>query len=223
MRDVVGVHDRAGVLGVALGAGLVAEDPEGDDDHVERAVPPCDVVEHAALGGQVVGVELDGVDGRRARVPHGLHLRGQVGAAARGEHDGRPFGEAPGHGDPDLAAAAEYDDRLAHGGQTVTRRKHGRPTVGGVPEMRFEVRWPDGSRREYYSPSLVVEDYLKPGVAYPLADFVGRSREALQQASDRVRAAYGMPCSLAAASLARIERAAAAFGEGEVRVQRFKR
>jgi len=38
-----------------------------------------------------------------------------------------------------------------------------------------------------------------------------------------VRAAYGMPCSLAAASLARIERAAAAFGEGEVRVQRFKR
>ncbi|HKQ42096.1 MAG TPA: MSMEG_0570 family nitrogen starvation response protein [Pseudonocardia sp.] len=89
--------------------------------------------------------------------------------------------------------------------------------------MRFEVRWPDGSRREYYSPSLVVEDYLKPGVAYPLADFLGRSREALQQASDRVRAAYGMPCSLAAASLARIERAAAAFGEGEVRVQRFKR
>ena len=66
--------------------------------------------------------------------------------------------------------------------------------------MRFEVRWPDGSRREYYSPSLVVEDYLKPGEAYPLADFVGRSREALQQASDRVRAAYGMPCSLAAAS-----------------------
>ena len=69
----------------------------------------------------------------------------------------------------------------------------------------------------------MVEDYLKPGVAYPLADFLGRSREALQQASDRVRAAYGMPCSLAAASLARIERAAAAFGEGEVRVQRFKR
>jgi hypothetical protein len=32
-----------------------------------------------------------------------------------------------------------------------------------------------------------------------------------------------MPCSLAAASLARIERSAASFGEGEVRVQRFKR
>jgi uncharacterized repeat protein (TIGR04042 family) len=89
--------------------------------------------------------------------------------------------------------------------------------------MRFEVRWPDGTRREYYSPSLVVEDYLQPGNAYPLADFLRRSREALRQASERVRAAYGMPCSLAAASLARIERAAATFTEGEVRVQRIRR
>ncbi len=91
-----------------------------------------------------------------------------------------------------------------------------------MPEMRFEVRWPDGSRREYYSPSFVVEDYLQPGRAYPVADFVGRSREALRQASERVRAAYGMPCSLAAASLASIERAAATFAEGEVEVQRFR-
>jgi uncharacterized repeat protein (TIGR04042 family) len=92
-----------------------------------------------------------------------------------------------------------------------------------VPEMRFEVRWPDGSRREYYSPSLVVEDYLQPGRSYPLTDFLGRSREALRQASERVRAAYGMPCSLAAASLASIERAASTFADGEVSVQRFRR
>ena len=46
---------------------------------------------------------------------------------------------------------------------------------------------------------------------------MGRSREALRQASERVRAAYGMPCSLAAASLERIERAAATFADGEVR------
>ena len=92
-----------------------------------------------------------------------------------------------------------------------------------VPEMRFEVRWPDGSRREYYSPSLVVEDYLQAGSSYPLTDFVGRSREALRQASDRVKAAYGMPCSLAEASLASIERAAATFVDGEVSVQGFRR
>ena len=89
--------------------------------------------------------------------------------------------------------------------------------------MRFEVRWPDGSRREYYSPSLVVEDYLQPGRAYAVADFVGRSREALHQASERVRAAYGMPCSLAAASLASIERAAAVFRDGEVAVTAIRR
>ena len=88
--------------------------------------------------------------------------------------------------------------------------------------MRFEVRWPDGSRREYYSPSLVVEDFLEPGRAYPIADFVGRSREALVVASERVRKAYGMPCSLAAASLASIERAAAAFSDGEVEVRGFR-
>ncbi len=88
--------------------------------------------------------------------------------------------------------------------------------------MRFEVAWPDGSRREYYSPSLVVEDFLEPGRVYPLADFVGRSREALVVASDRVRKAYGMPCSLAAESLASIERAAATFSGGEVEVRAFR-
>ena len=89
--------------------------------------------------------------------------------------------------------------------------------------MRFEVRWPDGSRREYYSPSLVVEDYFEPGRSYALTDFLGRSREALRQASETLRAAFGMPCSMAEASLASIERAASAFAEGEVVVQRFRR
>ena len=106
---------------------------------------------------------------------------------------------------------------------SVTRAKQPPPTVVPVPEMRFEVTWPDGSRREYYSPSLVVEDFLEPGRVYPVAEFVGRSREALAVASDRVRHAYGMPCSLAAASLASIERSAASFRGGEVCVRRFRR
>lgn len=92
-----------------------------------------------------------------------------------------------------------------------------------VPETRFEVAWPDGSRREYYSPSMVVEDFLEAGRAYPIADFVGRSRAALSIASDQVRRAYGLPCSLTAASLASIEKAAATFGDGEVEVRGFRR
>ena len=92
-----------------------------------------------------------------------------------------------------------------------------------MPEMLFAVRWPDGSQQEFYSPSLVVEEYLEPGVDYPVADFLDRSREALGIASDRVEAKYGMPCSLAAASIAGIEKAASGFTDGEVRVAGFRR
>jgi uncharacterized repeat protein (TIGR04042 family) len=77
--------------------------------------------------------------------------------------------------------------------------------------MRFLVRWPDGMAETCYSPSLVMKDFLSPGATYPLADFVERSRTALNIASDRVQAKYGWPCSRAADQLARIETAAAAF------------
>ncbi len=97
------------------------------------------------------------------------------------------------------------------------------PTVGTVPEMRFEVRWPDGSRREYYSPSLVVEDYLEPGRSYPSPTSWGAAARRCGRRARRLRAAFGMPCSMAEASLASIERAASAFAEGEVVVQRFRR
>ena len=73
--------------------------------------------------------------------------------------------------------------------------------------------WPDGSTRVHYSPSLVIGEHLHVGAAYPVAEFVERSRIALGIASERVRAAYGFPCSRAAASLAGIERAAAQVTE----------
>jgi uncharacterized repeat protein (TIGR04042 family) len=77
--------------------------------------------------------------------------------------------------------------------------------------MRFLIRWPDGTKEDCYSPSLVIKDFLSPGQSYPLDDFVGRSRTALDIASDRVEAKYGYRCSRAAAQLARIEQAAASF------------
>lgn len=80
-----------------------------------------------------------------------------------------------------------------------------------MPEMRFRIRWPDGSAETCYSPSLVIRDFFVPGKSYPLADFVERSRRALNLASDRVLAKYGWPCSRAMAQLTRIERSAAAF------------
>jgi uncharacterized repeat protein (TIGR04042 family) len=80
-----------------------------------------------------------------------------------------------------------------------------------MPEMWFEVRWPDGSSDTCYSPSLVIKDYFREGEAYPLTDFLERSRTALRIASDRVEAKYGRPCSLALGQLSAIETAASRF------------
>jgi uncharacterized repeat protein (TIGR04042 family) len=80
-----------------------------------------------------------------------------------------------------------------------------------MPEMRFRIRWPDGSSESCYSPSLVIKDYFAVGTDYALTDFLTRSRTALGIASERVRAKYGMPCCRALAQLARIETAASGF------------
>ncbi len=80
-----------------------------------------------------------------------------------------------------------------------------------MPEVLFDVRWPDGSVLRCYSPSTVVTTYFQSGAAYPLVDFVSRSRAAMRAASERVRQIHGMPCSRAAATLRQIEAGARAF------------
>jgi uncharacterized repeat protein (TIGR04042 family) len=82
-----------------------------------------------------------------------------------------------------------------------------------MPEMRFQIQWPDGHQETCYSPSLVVKDYFAPDTTYPLADFVERSRTALTIASDRVQAKYGMPCGMALGQLRRIEATARRFDD----------
>ena len=82
-----------------------------------------------------------------------------------------------------------------------------------MPEIHFKIQWPDGSEETCYSPSLVVKKYFVPDSDYALEDFVDRSRTALNIASDRVKAKYGMPCSLALNQLARIETAAAQYDD----------
>lgn len=74
-----------------------------------------------------------------------------------------------------------------------------------MPEIRFQIEWPDGLQETCYSPSLVVKEYFTPGRDYSLEDFVKRSRTALRIASDRVREKYGRPCNLALSQLQRIE------------------
>jgi uncharacterized repeat protein (TIGR04042 family) len=92
-----------------------------------------------------------------------------------------------------------------------------------MPEMRFDIAWPDGATESCYSPSLVIKDYFTPGQAYPLAEFVHRSRTALQIASARVEQKFGFPCARALGQLNRIEAAANRFTEsgGSVSVLSF--
>jgi uncharacterized repeat protein (TIGR04042 family) len=93
-----------------------------------------------------------------------------------------------------------------------------------MPEIRFQIQWPDGSQETCYSPSLIVKDYFAPAQDYLLEDFVTRSRTALQIASDRVKAKYGYPCGLALGQLDEIESRAAQFNnlpQSQVRVIRF--
>lgn len=74
-----------------------------------------------------------------------------------------------------------------------------------MPEVRFQIQWPDGSQETCYSPSLVVQDYFQAGDSYSLEDFLHRSRTALTIASDRVQAKYGFPCSRALGQLQQLE------------------
>ncbi|OBF13710.1 MSMEG_0570 family nitrogen starvation response protein [Mycobacterium sp. ACS4331] len=88
-----------------------------------------------------------------------------------------------------------------------------------MPEMTFDVRWPDGSVQSCYSPSLVMHDHLTTGGRYTVAEFLSRSGEALQQASERVRAKYGFACTSAAATADGIRHTASRFpGDAEVEI-----
>ena len=82
-----------------------------------------------------------------------------------------------------------------------------------MPEMLFQIRWPDGAIEQCYSPSLVIRDHLAVGETYSVPGFLRRSRIALTIASDRVREKYGFACSRAMGQLARLESAAGHFDD----------
>lgn len=93
-----------------------------------------------------------------------------------------------------------------------------------MPEIRFQIQWPDGSQETCYSPSLVIKEYFSPDQDYTLDEFLERSRIALKIASDRVMAKYGMPCGLALGQIRQIETAATQYDQlsnPTVRILRF--
>ena len=96
-----------------------------------------------------------------------------------------------------------------------------------MPEMHFNLKWPDGSVDRCYSPSWVIEEHLEVGAEYELEEFVLRAATALELASERVRAKYGFACSSALDQLGALrtkaEHLSAAEQPGKVRVLSFEK
>jgi uncharacterized repeat protein (TIGR04042 family) len=93
-----------------------------------------------------------------------------------------------------------------------------------MPEVHFEVRWPDGNQGTYYSPSTAIHAHLAAGESYTLPDFVERARAAMHAASERVRAKYGYTCYSAMDTLHRLEETAGGLAHmqtGRVRILRM--
>ena len=93
-----------------------------------------------------------------------------------------------------------------------------------MPEVRFQIQWPDGVEESCYSPSLVIKQYLESEAEYALSDFLERSRTALQEGSKRVEAKFGFPCSLALGQLKRLEAKSSHYADqvdAKVRVLKF--
>ncbi|GAB3378359.1 MSMEG_0570 family nitrogen starvation response protein [Spongiibacter taiwanensis] len=74
-----------------------------------------------------------------------------------------------------------------------------------MPAVNFTLIWPDGERRQYYSPSTVIYQHLESGAQYSQQEFARRVRTALTQASERVRDKFGYACSAAGSELASLE------------------
>lgn len=87
-----------------------------------------------------------------------------------------------------------------------------------MPEMTFQIRWPDGAIQDCYSPSLVMHDFLTDATSYPLDEFMSRAVAALTQASERVKARYGMYCTSASAQIEALRQRSVGYDGGDVTV-----
>ena len=60
--------------------------------------------------------------------------------------------------------------------------------------MHFYIQWPDEELMQCYSPSTVIREYFEPGMSLTIAELREKTAEALERASERVRAKYGVAC-----------------------------
>lgn len=74
-----------------------------------------------------------------------------------------------------------------------------------MPSVNITVKWPNGELSDFYSPSTIVYEFFKAGQILHATDFLTQSEQALNAASERVRARYGFACSSAMDTLSKIK------------------
>jgi len=84
-----------------------------------------------------------------------------------------------------------------------------------MPEVRFQLNWPDGQSSTLYSPSTVILDYFKPGDSLLASELESRGIEALRAASERVRARYGFACTRTDEEEARLRQWISRYGSSD--------
>jgi uncharacterized repeat protein (TIGR04042 family) len=84
-----------------------------------------------------------------------------------------------------------------------------------MPEVELTLEWPDGGQSRLYSPSTVILEHLAPGQTVTVAELRAKGTLALRQASERVRARYGLACTRADEEERRLLEQSARFGEQE--------
>ncbi|WP_413296996.1 MSMEG_0570 family nitrogen starvation response protein [Synechococcus sp. MIT S9452] len=81
-----------------------------------------------------------------------------------------------------------------------------------MPEVCFQLQWPDGQCSTLYSPSTVIHEYLNPGDCLTVSQMEARGLQALSAASERVRARYGFACTRTDEESARLREWVARYG-----------
>lgn len=88
-----------------------------------------------------------------------------------------------------------------------------------MPEVMLQLRWPDGEASQFYSPSTVIYEFLKPGETLTIAKLEQKGLSALQEASERVHARYGCACTRTDKEATKLQKRVAMYGRTK-RVER---
>lgn len=84
-----------------------------------------------------------------------------------------------------------------------------------MPEVMLQLCWPDGEASQFYSPSTVVYQFLKPGETLTVAELEQRGLSALLEASERVRARYGFACTRTDEEAVKLQKRLAMYAKSE--------